>query len=340
MGKEEKGLEVIRREKWEQQLSKLAPRFAEILPARVGNARQFVGMVKVAVLRNPSLLAPDVDRMSLVMSVLALAEMGLSPGPLAHLLPFRQGNKKVVVPVPDYKGLVDVACATGKISSFKVAAVYKNDAFSYTEGTEEKLIHVRNLEGDGDSSRGAFVGAYSIAFPSDGGRPWVTFMPRHDIEVIRGKSKGYQYALQNGTDSPWLVNKKPGEFRPGSADAEMAIKTAVRRQFKILPKSPEMMLASSASDDAEDMTPPVPDESVQQILELEPLERPDEPSKDERIAIVKKLMAVQQGEAALFAKAAVSLRMEPKLKLESLSFDGLIALSEAIEEGRNEDRQP
>ncbi len=333
---EETSLVVQRRKTFEQQLAKMAPRLGELLPARAGDPKRFVRMVGTAVLRNPDLLAPDVDRTSLVMALLTLAEMGLGPGPLAHLVAFRQGNKKVVVPIPNFQGLIDVALASGRVASFDAACVYTNDNFSYVKGTAPRLTH-EPLFCKSEAERGAFVCAYSIAFPSNGGQPWVEMMQRHEIEAIRNGSKGYKYALDNKKDNPWCDGPgKPGEFRPATPSAAMAIKTVIRRQYKLLPKTSEMARLETVDNDAENMmTPPVVDESIAQILEIE---APPTEDKEERLRLLKKLVAIQQREPKRFAEACLEMQADPKAKLENWGLDGLAALEDALVTLSGEDR--
>lgn len=327
---EETSLVVQRRKTFEQQLAKMAPRLGELLPARAGDPKRFVRMVGTAVLRNPDLLAPDVDRASLVMALLTLAEMGLGPGPLAHLVAFRgKGGKKYVTPIPGFMGYVDVAIATGKVASFDAGPVYANDRFRWVRGSNPVFEHEPLLGGDGDAIRGAYTGSFALAWPVSGVHPWVIFVPRHDIEVIRNGSKGYQYALANGVDNPWLDGKKPGEFRPGSPSAAMGTKTAIRQLWKLLPKSPEMILVEAADQRGDEMSPPAPDDSITELLGLERVDEAPE-MKEERTRMLKALVAAQQREPARFAKAAVSLGIEPKVKLETMSTDGLSALEDAL----------
>lgn len=318
---------VVRRREFEAQLGKMSQRFAELLPARVGDPNRFVRQVGVAVLRNPDLLAPDVSRASLIMAVLTLAEMGLAPGPLAHLVAFRQGGKKVVVPIPDYKGLIDVALASGKVSTVDAGCVYKNDQFIFQAGSTPVLCHTPLLTGD----RGDFLAAYAMAWPVEGSRPWVKVMSRAEIERIRDGSRGYQFAVANAKDSPWLDGKKPATFAPATPAAAMAMKTAIRALFKLLPHSPEMQRAEQVEDDAHAMRPQPADATVIEVVgEDVPSDAPIDAA--ERKALLARLTAAQQSEPRRFSIAASGLGIDPKSKLEALSFDGLASLADELED--------
>jgi recombination protein RecT len=169
---------------------------------------------------------------SLIGAILQAAQIGLEPGShLGHcyLVPFRN-NKKGVMEVQfiaGYRGLIDLARRSGKITVLVARAVYARDQFDYEYGLEERLIHVPAA-----GKRGEFIGVYAVARFTDGQKQF-EYMPREDVELIRKESK-------SANDGPWVTDYD-----------EMAKKTVMRRLCKYLPASPELQAATTLDEYAE-----------------------------------------------------------------------------------------
>lgn len=182
-----------------------------------------------AIVRNPKLAA--CQPMSLANAVIEASMLGLEiGGPLgmAHLVPF----KDQVVFIPGYKGLMDLAYRSGKVSHFSAHPVYENDHFVYQYGISPKLEHRPS-----ESERGPLKYAYAICKFNDGGFDFEV-VNRADIAATKKKSSGAQWG---GKDCPWN----------NEDEWTMWVKTAIRRLAKRIPQSPDMQRAVAADELAE-----------------------------------------------------------------------------------------
>lgn len=188
-------------------------------------------MLKIALraLRTtPKLMQCTVD--SLFGAVVTAAQLGLEPNtPQGHLyfIPFENRRKGVteVQVITGYKGLVDLARRSGEIVSISSRVVYAGDEFEIEYGTEERIRHVPNLQGDA----GPVIGFYAVAKLKDGGTQF-EFMSLSQVERIRNDSQGYKTALRYGkTDSVWHLHME-----------QMGRKTLIRRLSNYLPMSIEL----------------------------------------------------------------------------------------------------
>lgn len=171
---------------------------------------------------------PDLFKCSAESVALALrqcAQTGLEIGRTAHLVPFGQ----TATFVPDYKGLIELACATGKVAAIRTRAVYAGEEFLYEEEIGGPVLqHKPRLSGQG----GPIVGAYAIA-DLRFNRFKVEWMTADEIEAIRGKSRS------------WAKGPLPDWY---------ARKTVVRRLCKTLPSNARLQQALR-HDDAEGEVP-------------------------------------------------------------------------------------
>ncbi len=200
----------------------------QALPTHVNRDR--FGRIALTALRgNRDLQA--CDPLSFMACLLQSAQLGLEPNtPLQHafLIPrkkFEDGRfvgHECTLQI-GYQGMLDLARRSGMVRSITAHVVYAADHFTYTLGDDEKIEHVPALTGDPGEVRYA----YAIATLDDGSkiRRVVT---RREIDAARkmGAGKG-----------PW-----------SSHFDEMARKTAIRRLYKLLPKSAEMAAASQIED--------------------------------------------------------------------------------------------
>lgn len=182
--------------------------------------KQYVQAALMAVVKEPKLL--DCSPESVVLALMQCAQTGLEVGRTAHLMPF--GRQCTFV--PDYRGYIELAMATGKVDSVRVRAVYEHEDFMYAEEVHGPVLrHVPRAQGAG----GKIVGAYAIA-DMHGGRYKVEFMTAEEIDAIRTtKSKSWK----SGPLTDWYARK-----------------TVVRRLCKTLPMTPKLH-AALRSDDAE-----------------------------------------------------------------------------------------
>lgn len=176
------------------------------------SAKQAERLTKQAVLacaREPKLLR--CDRATVAMSVYQAAELGLDLAlgqGQAYLVPYGGACQLII----GYRGMVDIACRGGHIASIEARIVRPQDEFALEYGTEPRIRHTPRSPKP-NQPQDDIVGAYAIATRADGGRQFV-FLWRDEINRVRQKG------------GPWATNY-----------AEMAMKTAVRRLWKLLPLS-------------------------------------------------------------------------------------------------------
>lgn len=182
------------------------------------NAERFLRTCYTAVLRNPKLL--DCSKESLLSAMIEAAQLGLEPilGKAA-LVPY--DNKVTFQPM--FRGLIDIALRSDKISNITAHGVYEKDYFKIEYGTEETLVHRPYFEGD----RGEIIGAYTVWFFKDGTTTHL-YMSKSDILKIRDRSPA------------WKAYKKKGKLCPWNTDeGEMMKKTVIKRHSKLQPCSVE-----------------------------------------------------------------------------------------------------
>jgi phage RecT family recombinase len=204
--------------KTEQNLMTMLP---STLRSREVIAR-FLEGVQFSVWKNPELAL--CDRASLIAAVIYCVRMGLEPGAEdgCALVPFRQGNKKVVTPIPQYKGLIKRATETGSVHAVDVMQVYENDKFTWVEGSKPFIEHEPTRLG---KPRGEIIGCYAIYSMPDGSKKHHV-MSKEDVERIRNMAAAYKAKPEEG---PWHDHFWA-----------MGMKTAIRAGFKTIPVNTEL----------------------------------------------------------------------------------------------------
>jgi recombination protein RecT len=215
----------------EDLLKKHGPEIALALPQHVTPER----LLRIAlseVRRNPRLA--QCNAASLLGAIFTCAQLGLEPGnALGHcyLIPYRDECQFQI----GYKGMIDLARRSGQIRALSARRVYENDHFEYTYGLHEDIVH-KPARGE----RGELTHVYAVARFADGGEQFEV-MDRYELEDIRDGSQGYQTAIKyNKKDTPWI-----------SSFDEMCRKTVIRRMFKYLPVSIELVKAASLDERAD-----------------------------------------------------------------------------------------
>lgn len=219
-------LKVIR-SSFEAKLVKIAPKIAEVLPKRAGDAKQFIRYAIMATVRDPKLL--QCDEGSLFLALMNAAVLGLppsgGPGTLSHLIPYGRNVQLVA----DYRGLMEIAYTSEKVKLIDAQAVYANDHFRAILGLKPNLEHVPT-----EGPRGEVKAAYAVAHMAGDCPPIFSLLWREDIDKIRAGSKA-------GNSGPWK------DHYP-----EMAKKSAIRRLCKLLPRTKEMAFAEQVEAAADE----------------------------------------------------------------------------------------
>jgi recombination protein RecT len=210
-----------------------APEFKRELARIVGDAvgaDRVARMVITSIARTPGLA--ECTPKSVLSAVYQAVQLGLTlDGRHAHLVPFRDGDKKVCTLVPDYKGLIQLALKSKIVTAITLETVCENDDFQWDRGV------ITRHTVDWRSPRGEAYAWYAIAKMAGGGEACVV-LPRSEVEAIRARSK------KGSKQSPWDT-----DFN------EMAKKTAFKRLAKVLPLTPEFAEAERLEDEPTDVTP-------------------------------------------------------------------------------------
>ena len=198
-------------------------RHADKLAAFGVRPEAFIEAAMMSTVKNTDLLKCSTE--SILLALRQAAQTGLDIGTKAHLVPFGT----VATFVPDYKGLIELACSTGRVVSIRVRCVYEGEEFFYGETMSgPDLRHVPKMTGNG----GKIVGAYAIA-DLRFNRYKVEFMNVDEIEAIRKKSRSWS----KGDLPDWYARK-----------------TVVRRICKTLPSNAKLQTALQFDDAEPDVT--------------------------------------------------------------------------------------
>lgn len=208
---------------------KFKAQVAASLPKHL-TAERYLSVARATINGSPKLQECTVE--SVLDCILRVSQLGIElDGRRAHLIPY---GKKCTL-VVDYKGIAELVRRSGTVKAIHIDVVCENDFFEFQHGTDKHLIHRPVLK-----NRGKIVCAYS--FVNLTGDDEFDVMDLDDILMIMENSKGYQYAIAEKKDHPWI-----------SSFPEMAKKTVFRRHSKILPLSPEIRSSLEIDDDAIDV---------------------------------------------------------------------------------------
>ena len=176
----------------------------------------------------PKLL--DCDPTSLMKAVVEASSLGLLPDNVlgaGYILPYGSSAKFI----PGFRGLMDLARRSGKVSGIQARIIFEGDDFYYEYGSKPELNHIpAQMVG---AEPGDAVGAYASATLTDTNEVVFEVMWKADIEKIRERSPA-------GKSGPWVTDTH-----------EMWRKTPLRRLMKYLPLSPEIQSAVSSAEYAE-----------------------------------------------------------------------------------------
>ncbi len=190
------------------------------------DADRFIRTVVTAVQMNPKLL--DADRRSLFGACMKAAQDGLMPDGREAVLNIY--STKVKGPGGDYwadmvqflpmvRGLLKAMRNSGEVASVDAAAVYERDHFKFVRGDDPRIEHEPFLGAD---DPGQVIAAYVIVKLRNG-ETHREVMSKRDIEKVREASKA-----PNGPGwSKWYD--------------QFAIKSVVKRAYKLLPSSSDRL---------------------------------------------------------------------------------------------------
>ena len=212
--------EMVTSDGYKQQLAAALPKGL--------TADRMVRVVLTAMNKNPKLL--ECSKETLWESVLNCAALGLFPDALgrAYLVPYGKTCQLII----GYKGLIDLAYRSDRISSINCVVVREGDLFEQEPMALPPIRHKVNTP-TGDPFRKA-THFYSVVYLKDCAIPSVSVMSLREVQEIQARSK-------SGGSGPWVTDFE-----------EMAKKTVFRRHSKVLPMSSE--LAAAMDSDGDQMT--------------------------------------------------------------------------------------
>jgi recombination protein RecT len=190
------------------------------------NADRLPRIALTEVRKNPKLSQCSVD--SFAASILTASQLGLEIGSAfgqGYLVPFfdKKNSKMECQLIIGYRGMIQLAHRSGQVKSIHADVVYDNDFFDYGRGMNQRFDHVPNMHQDGKE----ITHAYAYAHLLNGGFEYVV-LKKKDVEKIKASSK---------SENIWKSHYE-----------EMAKKTALRRLFKMLPVSAEIVRAVTIED--------------------------------------------------------------------------------------------
>ena len=246
-------------------LQQLGPEMSRALPKHLNADR--MARVALTALRTTKNLA-QVTPASFAACIMTLAQIGLEPcTPLGHayLIPRMMkgpdGRKAMTCTlIIGYQGLIELARRSGQVLAIWATPVYDADRFVVKYGLAPTVEHEPNFDSDRSPQKLRYV--YAAARLKDTAEPVFVVLTRAEIEAARKRGASGQ-----GVTTPWDTDYEP-----------MALKTAVRRLYRWLPKSIEVASAL-AVDEAHDhgrVGTSVLDEGVKAIVEGQGLELPAE----------------------------------------------------------------
>jgi recombination protein RecT len=198
--------------------------YLKVIPRHL-DADRMLRVALSAISRDKNLLA--CTEQSLMRSVMAASVLGLEIGVLgeAYLIPF----KTEATMIPGYQGLIKLAIQSKAVAAVNVGAVYPGDDFDYGLGSEPFVRHKPSLKA---KVPGTLIAAYCVVKLVTG-EFQATIMGKEEVDAIRARSR-------SGGNGPWVTDYE-----------QMAIKTAIRRALKYVPKTPQLSRALEVEDRTE-----------------------------------------------------------------------------------------
>lgn len=164
---------------------------------------------------------------SFLACIMQASQLGLEVNtPLGHayLIPYK-GQCTLIL---GYQGMMDLAWRSDRVGTIRSVPVFADDVFSYEEGLAPTLVHRPKLDGRHDPELLRYV--YAVATIKGSDERVFVVLTKADVERARSRSMA-------SSKGPWVTDY-----------VAMAQKTAIRRLYKLLPKSIEMARASALDE--------------------------------------------------------------------------------------------
>lgn len=194
---------------------------------------------------NPNLLEVAMTKPGLVSIFAGIQEtmrLGIEIGGAmgeSYLVPFNNNKvgAKLAVLIIGYKGMINI-CERARCDVMGYP-VFEGDEYNYEYGDSPKIFHRPGRSNT--KTRETLVATYAVARVR-GGHKKLLWLWREDVEKHKARSRG-----ASSNDSPW---NHPQDYIP------MAVKTAVRAIFPMLPKTTDIARTLEADNRADLGEPP------------------------------------------------------------------------------------
>lgn len=225
-------------------------------------AERFVRIAVTALTRVPKLA--ECDPASFCKALIDLSAVGLEPdGRRAHLIPFENRRAGIVECqlIIDYKGIVELVRRDRDVVDVHCYTIRENDDVIVKNGIIEHSYNPAR-------ERGKVMAVYTRIDWANGHIGYGEPMQRDEMESVRDRSMAWQSWLKYKKEGPWNTN-----------ESEMWKKTAIRRDSKLWPLSPEIEQSLQAADRTEfDFS-----KAIKPAERIDDFEMPSDPFEGRRI---------------------------------------------------------
>lgn len=257
-------------------LEQLEPQMRRAIPAHMKADR--MARVALTALRTVPKLSQCTPA-SFAACIMTLSQIGLEPcTPLGHayLIPRRnnKANTTECTLIIGYQGFIDLARRSGDLAAIWATPVYSGDRFVVRYGLAPTIEHEPDLAKP--RTRETLTHVYAVARLKSSEEPIFVVLTKAEIEGYRKRGASAR------TTTPWDTDYEA-----------MALKTAIRRLFRWLPKSIEV----ASAIEVEDRTPSlsVVSDSVREAVEGQGYALPDD-TETEVLDVAEVPDAVPAGE--------------------------------------------
>lgn len=196
---------------------------------KILTAERFIRVATTTLRKSPDIW--DADPMSIIGCIIQAAGLGLEiDSTMGHcyMVPFKNrknGGRLEAQLIVGYKGYLALAHRSGQVTHFSAHVVYKNDEFSFENGSHAYIKHVPFLDGDRGPERCVFAVLRTIHGAGD-----------HEViawpKIIQFQKQYAKKGRDGSLFGPWVDHLE-----------EMARKTLIRALAKRAPLSAEMSTA-------------------------------------------------------------------------------------------------
>lgn len=210
-------------------VERMTPAFAQAMGDKK-MAERFARVALTEIRKNPKLAS--CDSMSLMGGLMMSAQLSLDFGlGSAFLIPYWNSGRSCYEAVFQigYQGWIELFFRHSLAQELYAEAVYANDKFSITKGTNRAIAHEPAVSGD----RGAPIGFYGVARLKTGAMNFV-YMTKDEMDAHRDR---------------YVRKDKKGSYGVWDDEYEMmALKTVIKKVLKYMPRSAAMSAAVSYDD--------------------------------------------------------------------------------------------